>query len=124
MDRINIANLAKGALVEQAESEIQRVLDNIADPNTDPKKARKVQITLTFKPMDRDAASIEIQTKSSIIPYNAVTTQVFIGKDNNGNVMAAEYQKGTIPGQASLIVDTETGEIVKEAGKKILNINR
>lgn len=118
MDKLNIASIAKGALVEQAEGEIQRVLDNIADPNTDSKKARKVTITLTFKPANREAASVDIQTKSSIVPYNAVTTQIYMGVGNDGKVVAAEYEKGTIPGQEK-IVDTETGEIVRD---KVVNM--
>lgn len=126
MDKLNIANFAKGALVEQADEEIQRVLDNISDLNTDPKKARKVQITLTFKPIDRESAAVSVETKSSIAPYSPVTSQIFIGRDNDGKVAAAEYQKGTIPGQTS-IVDGETGEIIKDEGKgskKVVNINR
>ena len=127
MDKLNIANFAKGALVEQADDEIQKVLDNILDPNTDSKKARKVQITLTFKPINREAASVSVETKSSIAPFNPVTSQIFIGRDNEGKVAAAEYVKGTIPGQLDLI-DKETVEILKDEGKvsskKIVNINR
>lgn len=124
MDKFNIANIARGALIEQASVEIDKILENIADPNTDLKKARKLTITLTFKPTDRDASNIEIQTKSSVIPYNAVATQIYLGKDNNGKVVAEEFLKGQMKGQ--MLIDTNTGEVLNEGKeeRKILNINR
>ncbi|EGD47078.1 hypothetical protein Cpap_1470 [Ruminiclostridium papyrosolvens DSM 2782] len=130
MDGLNILNLAKGALVEQADIEIQKVLENIADPNTDDKKARKLTITMTFKPLDRESAAIEVVTKSTVAPYKPVTTQVFIGRDDDSGVVTAkEYIKGQVKGQMR-VVDEDTGEILEDnaekqsSGKKILNINR
>ena len=124
MDKFNIANLAKGALIEQAEGEIQKVIDNIADPNTDCKKARKVTITLTFKPIDesRELATIDIQTKSSVVPYDSVRTNICLGKDNEGNVIAEEYTKGTIAGQTAIDIDYDTGEILNES--KVVKMNK
>jgi hypothetical protein len=52
LERLNIANLARGALLERADVEIKRALENIADKNTDYKKARKVTLTLEFKALD------------------------------------------------------------------------
>jgi hypothetical protein len=129
MEKLNIANIAEGALIEQADGEIQRVLENIADPNTDGKKARKVTITLTFKPSNRQAAEIEFQTKSSIVPYNAVSTRVYLDKDSTGNVIAAEFKRGVVPGQTEIKqVDADTGELLgpedKKEGRKIVNIVR
>jgi hypothetical protein len=127
MDGLNILNMAKGALVEQAEIEIQKILENIADPNTDEKKTRKLSITVSFKPLDRESAAIEVVTKSTVSPYKPVTTQVFIGRDNDGVVMAEEYIKGQVKGQMK-VIDDDTGEIIEEqpepGSKKILNINR
>jgi hypothetical protein len=125
MDGLNILNIAKGALVEQADVEIQRILENISDPNTDIKKVRKLTITMSFKPMDRDAAAIEVVTKSSCVPYNAVATQVFIGRNDDGQVVAEEFIKGQVKGQLK-VIDDDTGEVISDvpASKKILNINR
>lgn len=125
MDKLNILNIAKGALVEQADVEIQRILENIADPNTEIKKPRKLTITMTFKPMDREATAINVVTKSSCVPYNAVSTQVFIGRNNEGTVVAEEFVKGQIQGQMK-VIDTDTGEVISDgpSSKKILNINR
>jgi hypothetical protein len=124
-ERINIANIAKGALVEQADTEIKKILENIADPNTDIKKKRTLTIKVDFIPTDRESSVIQIQTKSSIVPYNAVTTQVYIGKDSDGTVVAEEFVKGQMKDQVK--IDEDTGEILSQPtskGKKILNINR
>ena len=117
---INIAEIARGALIEQTDDEVKKVVANILDLNTDLKKARKVQITITFKPTDRESCNLEIQTKSTLVPPNAVGTQIYMGKDNAGNVVAAEYVKGTIPGQES--IDYETGEILED--KKVVNMKK
>ena len=103
-ENMNIANLAKGALIERADIEIQRVLDNISDLNTDWRKIRKVTLTVDFKALDesRESVIVDLQAKSSVAPYNAVRTNLWLGKDNSGNVVAEEYVKGTMPGQVEL----------------------
>lgn len=126
-EKINIASIARGALLERADIEISRVLENIADKNTDWKKSRKVTLTLDFKALDqaRDNIKVELSAKSSISPYNPVLTQVYIDKDENGKVVAQEYIKGQMKDQVS--IDAETGEIIepeKTNNRKIVNINR
>lgn len=130
MERLNIANLAKGALLERADVEIKRALENIADKNTDFKKSRKVTLTLDFRALDeaREAIRVDLQAKSSIAPYNAVSTQIYIDKDEHGEVVAQEYVKGQIKDQ--IAIDTETGEILSEenqqegSGRKVVGIRR
>lgn len=132
MDKLNIANIARGALLERADVEIDTVLKNILDKNTDYRKARKVTLELSFKPTDetRENVFVDLKAKSSVQPYNPVTTQIFVGKDDDGQVVAEEYirNKDVVPGQTGIQVDTETGEIVNpsdnKAGRKIVNINR
>jgi hypothetical protein len=132
MDKLNIANIARGALMERAGVEIDNVLNNILDKNTDFKKARKVTLEIIFKARDesRENVDVELKAKSSVSPYNPVITQVFVGRDNEGQVVAEEYirNRDVLPGQTGIQVDAETGEVVepgeKTAGRKIVNINR
>lgn len=132
MDKLNIANIAKGALLERADLEIEKVLNNIIDKNTDFKKSRKVTLELEFKAMDetRESIAVALRAKSSVQPYNPVITQVFVGIDSDGQVVAEEYirNKDVIPGQTGIQVDADTGEILDKntgrAGKKVVNINR
>jgi hypothetical protein len=46
------------------------------------------------------------------LPYNAVSTQIYIDKDENGEVVAQEFVKGQMKDQ--IAIDTETGEILSE----------
>ena len=110
-ENLNIANIARGALLEQFDVELEKVLTNIADPNTDTKKARQIDIKVVFKPNNRrDGAEVNFQTKSKLIPAVAVETSIFIDKDGTGKIYAAELSKGAILGQEE--IDYETGEIL------------
>jgi hypothetical protein len=45
---IDLNTFANGALAERANEELQKILENIADPNTDAKKKRKLTLTITL----------------------------------------------------------------------------
>ena len=49
-ERASIANLLDGAIIEQADGELEKIIRDIQDPNKDPKTVRKLTINLTFKP--------------------------------------------------------------------------
>lgn len=112
MDLFNIAELAQGAVLEQFNSEMRKLLENIQDPNTDAVKKRKMVISLTLEPTkNRDGATIEVITKLTLVPTNSVTTMIYMDKDNKGNIIAGELIKGTTPGQ--IMIDDE-GEITEQ----------
>lgn len=46
--RVSILNMAKGALEEEVNLQMAKVAQNLIDPNTDWKKARKLIVTLDF----------------------------------------------------------------------------
>jgi hypothetical protein len=108
----SLGNLARGAVLELFDEEVRKVLENIQDVNTDPEKARKMTISVTIKPNHkRDEANISVQTKLALAPTNSIDSRLYIGKDNKGNVVAAEMQKGVLLGQHG--IDMDTGEIVE-----------
>jgi hypothetical protein len=115
LDKLTISNLAKGALVEQFEGELEKVLGNIVDPNTAAMKVRKITMVLEIKPNEhRTMADIKFHTKSSLIPANAVSTAILINKDTSGNVAAAELGQ-EVYGQ--LKIDDKGG--IQEAGNVV-----
>ena len=108
----NVANVADGALVEQVDAEIRKVLENIADPNTDPCAKRKIVIHLTFEGTDdRDIADVSFQTKAVLCPSKKQTTRIAFEKAPNGQMVAEELRKGKLRGQTE--IDAETGEITE-----------
>lgn len=116
MSRIDLSNLADGAVAERFNIEIQRVLENIADPNTDPKKARKLTMTLTIKADEqRDIASVTIEAKPTLVPAKGVETKFVIDKDKKGRVVGAELKSGA---KNQMMIDND-GDLADDRGNKV-----
>jgi hypothetical protein len=121
MENLNIANIAGGALVEQVDAEINKVLNNILDPNTNPIKKRKITVTLTFLPSEDRTADVVFETKSTIVPIKPGLTRIAYDKDSNGSILAEELRRGAMTGQAT--IDLETGEVLEaKVPSKVINI--
>ena len=91
MNSMSLENLGQGAAIELFNVEMQHAMENIVDPNTDPKKARTVLLKVTLKPdEEREYASITVQVSSALAPIKPYTTHCFIGKDRHG-VVATEH---------------------------------
>lgn len=114
---IDLNTFANGALAERLNIEIQKAIENIADPNTDPKKARKVHVTLTLKTNEnRTLSTVHIDTKTTLAPAKGVETEIMINLTPDGKVVGAELKSG-IPGQTYFDgekVRTDTGTPVEE----------
>jgi len=94
---ISILNLADGNIVDKLNRELQKIAQNIVDKNTDPKKERKITLTLSFKPNDnRDFVITKIQTKTSLAPELGEETQIIIGKDSEGELHLNEVRQQSI----------------------------
>lgn len=66
-EKVSLANLAGGAAVERFDAELARVLDNIADPNTKVKQARKIKLEVAIVPTeDRATGVLEIKASCSL----------------------------------------------------------
>lgn len=115
---INLETLADGALAEKVNIALKEVLGNIADPNTDWKLKRKLTVDITFQAQeDRELALLDIQTKTKLAPPKSVGTRIVIGTDGKGGIVASEFGK-QIPGQSTMRVNEETGEVTTTAEEK------
>lgn len=111
IERIKLATLAGGAVQELFDNDLEKVIDNIADPNTSDKVARKLTIEFKFLPAgDRELVGLEIKTKTTLAPVEGTKTKMVIGKD--GNVLIAAEYNNQIKGQVK--IDEETGEILED----------
>ncbi len=111
---INLEKFAGGALAEKFNMGLQEVLENIADPNTDPTKLRKLTLELKFKSdEDRELSMVDIIVKTKLEPNMPVATKLIIDRDGQGGIVASEY-KNQIKGQQHMKVDEETGEILDD----------
>lgn len=125
MELLSLQDIAGGALHEKANAAMQKVLDNMQDPNTPWKNKRQIHIKLAFSQNeDRDDAAVELSVETKLAPVSPVMTRMSIGKDlATGENYAEEYGK-QVKGQMSLddyqteqvigddVVDTDTGEVV------------
>lgn len=117
--QFDLSCLAGGAVAEQINMEIQKVYDNICDPNTDNEKERKLTVELKFKPNknDKEVVDVSVISKSKLQPIKAIETRMLIGRGIDGTVVANEWDKGALKNQ--LILEdgrtvTEDGEIIEK----------
>jgi hypothetical protein len=91
MERLSIATLRRGSVVEMVDDAIQQVLENVADPNTEAVSKRKVTMTLTFAPdKEREQMGVAIAVKTAMAPQAVVTTTAFLAHTRDG-IVGAEY---------------------------------
>lgn len=105
-NRESIMQMARGAFIERVDYEMDRVLQNILDPNTKASAARKITLTISLHPDDeRRMINVQVTAKSTLAATNPVATSLYVTADGNGELVAAELVPQT-PGQ----LDMDGGE--------------
>ncbi len=117
---------------------MQKVIENMQDPNTPWKNQRQINIRIAFvQNEDRDDVAVAVSVDTKLAPVTPVLTRMAVGKDiRSGRVYAEEYGR-QIKGQMSLdlgqsspgtpvqvdgdLVDRETGEIIED---KVVDLRR
>lgn len=98
-EQVSLAKMARGSLDEQFNYELNRVLENIYDPNTEPEKKRKITIEMLFEPdTDREIVKISCKTKSVLVTAKPINSKFVLGKRQDGTIGATEFVSD-IPGQ-------------------------
>lgn len=133
MKHFNLEEFAGGKLSVQLNKALEKVTENIQDPNTDAQKVRKINVSISLRPNDeRNFVSTTVETKLSLAPELGATTALSTGRDlRTGEVEAIEIFN-QIPGQMSVndVIDQEeeepqkafdpdTGEIYEPSNKVI-----
>ena len=95
MEKFLLEDFAGGAVAERIGSAIQRVYENIANPNMDAEKARKLTIELTFKPDKNDRTDVDVTAivKTSLQPDDC-------GKRRQGQRTGERMAQGSHEGTA------------------------
>ncbi|MEG1011008.1 MAG: hypothetical protein RSE54_04055 [Ruthenibacterium sp.] len=102
MDKKSFLEMNRGAILERVDYELGRVFDNIMDINTPAAKARKLTITIDFKPNDdRTQVNHSAIVKSTVQPTSPITGALAVVGDKNGVVQMVEMVP-QIPGQQDL----------------------
>lgn len=101
--RINsLDDLMGGAVTERFNHELERVLANVFDENTDPTAKRTITLTFTMVPTEsRDMMAWKAQVTSKLAPYTPVTQMTLIHQHDDGNVEATQITS-QVPGQIDM----------------------
>ena len=133
MKHINLEQFAGGKLSVQLNKALEKITENVQDPNTDAQKVRKINVSISLRPNDeRNFVSTTVETKLRLAPERGATTALSMGRDlRTGEVEAIEIFN-QIPGQMSVndVIDQEeeepqkafdpdTGEIYEPSNKVI-----
>ena len=117
MRHINLETFANGAFTAQVNRAIEEVTKNIQDPNTDAGTARKITVTIAFKP-NQERNFIATGGQTTLAPALGAVTALSMGKDlRTGEVEAVEIGN-QIPGQMSV---QDVPGVVPEAGTTVVD---
>ena len=116
MKHFNLEEFAGGKLSVQLNKALEKVTENIQDPNTDAQKVRKINVSISLRPNDeRNFVATTVETKLSLAPELGATTALSMGRDlRTGEVEAVEIFN-QIPGQMNFddVIDQEEDETPK-----------
>lgn len=116
MKHFNLEEFAGGKLSVQLNKALEKVTENIQDPNTDAQKVREINVSISLRPNDeRNFVSTTVETKLSLAPELGATTALSMGRDlRTGEVEAVEIFN-QIPGQMNVddVIDQEEDETPK-----------
>ena len=120
MAKVSLEQIMGGGLQEQFGKSFDRVIENLADPNTGFKECRKITIELKFTQNEaRDDVSCAVSVKEKLAAQSPMQTAFVVGKNlKTGEMYAEEYGRHKhVKGQMSvdeMDVDPETGEVREE----------
>lgn len=85
MVKKQILEMARGALMERANYELERIVENILDRNTPAAKKRKLTVTIELLPDDdRKMIQISASAKSTLMPTTPIQSAFWLSPDENG----------------------------------------
>ena len=120
MAKVSLEQVMGGGLQEQFGKSFNRVIENLADPNTPFKEARKITIELKFTQNEgRDDVSCAVSVKEKLAAQAPMNTAFMIGKNlKTGELYAEEYGRhNRLKGQTTfdeIKVNPGTGEVLEE----------
>nr|WP_153598484.1 replication terminator protein [Bacillus thuringiensis] len=118
---IDLNSFANGAVAERFDEEFERVLENMSDLNTDPKKPRTITLTLTITgDKKREVWDCQVQAKSKLAPTIEVGSKILMERDENGQIVGQELASG-VKGQ--YYIDLE-GDVANDVGEKVVHLQQ
>ncbi|MGI6655239.1 MAG: hypothetical protein ACOX5Z_00100 [Desulfobulbus sp.] len=103
---LNIGQLGNGAAEELFAQSLERVVENVLDPNTRADAVRTITLKVKVKPgkKDRTLCQVELTCEERLAPAVPFETALFVGMQN-GKAAATEYR----PEQGKLFTEEKKG---------------
>ena len=121
MRHFNLETFAGGELSRQINRDIEAVMRNVVDPNTDVKAKRKITVTIEFKPNEqRNFITTNVNSKPTLAPALGAVTALGVQQDLTSGAIKIPEATVKVEGKT---VDTETGEIM-EKGSKVVDLRK
>ena len=127
MNTVELGEVLGGELQAKFNKSLNRVIENLLDPNTSFKQKRKITISLVFEQNEeRDDVTADIDVTEKLAPQTGLRTHFAIGKDlKTGEVVAEEDGKqgrgqfkfndvAPAVGVGEIPVDQSTGEVIEK----------
>ena len=107
---LNLENLGRGAVTEIFERQLQKVLKDIDDPNTDPRAKREINIKVVFIPTGhKGIIGIQVAATPKFGPDRVFETTVLSGRGASGRMEAREmYQQRELEFDNVTSIDKES----------------
>lgn len=102
-ENVTLVSIGNGAAVELFDRELERVLENIVDPNTEAEAVRKIKIEFVFQPGEnRDKGAVLIKATSTLASLRPADSFIYIGRVKDGSLLAVEHnpKQLTLPSAA------------------------
>ena len=128
MRHFNLETFAGGELSRQINRDIEAVMRNVVDPNTDVKAKRKITVTIEFKPNEqRNFITTNVNSKPTLAPALGAVTALGVQQDLTSGAIDVAEIGSKMPEAAVKVegktVDTETGEIM-EKGSRVVDLRK
>lgn len=103
---LTLLTVAGGSAVELFQQELDKVLENILDPNTHATAKRQVSLTVTIVPSDdaRNTVGVAVECVSKLAPFKGSGGVAFVGRSRAGRAVAVAHN----PRQGALPFDSPT----------------
>lgn len=114
----SILEFDNGSILEKAQSELQKVLQNIADINTST-KAREITIKLTLTPDEkRKHIDMKANVTSKLQPTHAIATSMQMSMNDEG--ITAMELTACADGQMDIFGERHETKVIKFEKKEII----
>lgn len=117
LKEVTLDTIAGGMAPAVFEHLLDQVMENIADPNTDPQEVRAITLQFKIKPSkSRNEAAVLLKSGVKLASVEDHTGVVFMRHTKSGTQATTHDSRQTeaFPDDDGSVVDPDTGEVVRE----------